>query len=64
MTPDEQKIADALDAATNAVAARIQALLSQTPGLSQDFVAAMTKETDALTALGKTDASGGVTTTV
>lgn len=64
MTPDEQKIADALDAATNAVADRITKLLAATPGLSADFVAAMSKETDALTALGKTDSSGGVTTTV
>lgn len=64
MTPDEQKIADALDAATNAVASRIQALLAQTPGLSPDFLAAMGKETDALNALGKTDTSGTVTTQV
>lgn len=64
MTPDEQKIADALDAATNAVAARITALLAATPGLSADFIAAMGKETDALTALGKTSASGTPVTTV
>lgn len=64
MSPDEQAIADALDAATNAVASRIQNLLSQTPGLSAEFKAAMTKETDALTALGKSDGSGGVVTGV
>lgn len=64
MTPDEQKIADALDAATNAVATRITALLAATPGLSTDFIAAMGKETDALTALGKTSASGTPVTTV
>ena len=64
MTPDEQKIADALDTATTAVATRIQTLLSQTPGLSPDFVTKMTAETDALTLLGKPDGSGGVITTV
>ena len=49
-----QDILDAVDAATNAIAARIQALIDSS-GLSADEKAAFAVEVDKLNALGKSE---------
>ena len=52
VSPDVQAILDAVDAATNAIAARIQALIDKS-GLSAEDKAAFAVEIDKLNALGK-----------
>ncbi len=54
VSPAVQTILDAVDAATNAIAARIAALVAGA-GLSADDKAAFQTEIDKLTALGKSD---------
>ncbi len=54
VSPSVQAILDAVDAATNAIAARIQALIDAS-GLSADEKAAFAAEITKLEALGKSD---------